>query len=169
MRSLNKKQMKVVIMFHRKWCKDAIIALKYDRPMPQYKVFRSGPGGVGKSHVIKLVHYETMKLLKPLSGYFGPDELLVLLTAFIGTAAFSTEGMTLHSALGFSCGLKTSTQYQSAGCEKLNILRTRLGKLQLLIIDEVSMVGADLLYYIHRRLQDICGNSDPDSDLEESV
>lgn len=25
------------------------------------------------------------------------------------------------------------------------------------------MVGADLLYHIHRRLQDICGNSHPDS------
>ena len=64
-----------LVMFHRKWCKDAIFALKHDQPLRQYTVFLSGPGGVGKSHVIKLVHYETMKLLKALSGHFEPDEL----------------------------------------------------------------------------------------------
>ncbi|KAM9365022.1 ATP-dependent DNA helicase PIF1-like [Pholidichthys leucotaenia] len=162
MRSLNTKQLEVV-MFHRKWCKDAIFALKHDRPMPQFKVFLSGPGGVGKSHVIKLVHYTTMKLLKPLSGHFDPDELPVLLTAFTGTAVFGIEGMTLHSSLGFSSGPKNQKQYQPAGSEKLNTLRSRLSKLKLLIIDEVSMVGADLLYHVHRRLQDICGTSDQDS------
>ncbi|KAM9332830.1 ATP-dependent DNA helicase PIF1-like [Pholidichthys leucotaenia] len=131
--------------------------------MPQFKVFLSGPGGVGKSHVIKLVHYATMKLLKPLSGHFDPDELPVLLTAFTGTAAFGIEGMTLHSSLGFSSGPKNQKQYQPAGSEKLNTLQSRLSKLKLLMIDEVSMVGADLLYHAHRRLQDICGTSDQDS------
>ena len=155
MRSLNSKQMDV-IRFHRKWCKDAIIALKNNKPMPQYTVFLSGPGGVGKSHEIKLIRYETMKLLKPLSGHFEPDELPVLLTAFTGTAAFGIEGMTLHSALGLSCG---SNEYRKLSCEKLNTLRSRLGKLKLLIIDEVSMVGADLLKQIHLRLEEICGNS----------
>ena len=162
MRSLNSKQMDVV-MYHRKWCKDTILALKHDHPLPQYTMFLSGPGGVGKSHVIKLIHYETMKLLKPLSGHFEPDELPVLLTAFTGTAAFGIDGMTLHSALSFTCGPRSKKVYQPASSEKLNTLRSRLGKLKLLIIDEVSMVGADLLYHIHRRLQDICGGSDPDS------
>ncbi|KAL8569597.1 hypothetical protein ACOMHN_044735 [Nucella lapillus] len=44
MRSLNNKQMEV-IKLHRKWCKDAIIALKHDQRVPQYCVFLSGPGG----------------------------------------------------------------------------------------------------------------------------
>uniref|UniRef100_A0A672Z295 ATP-dependent DNA helicase n=1 Tax=Sphaeramia orbicularis TaxID=375764 RepID=A0A672Z295_9TELE len=145
MRSLNSKQQEVV-MFHRKWCKDAIFAMKHDRPMPQFKVYLSGPGGVGKSHIIKLVHY-----------------LTVLLTAFTGTAAFGIEGMTLHSSLGFTSGPKNKKEYQPAGSEKLNTLRSQLSKLKLLIIDEVSMVGADLLYHVHRRLQDICETSDPDS------
>ena len=61
-------------------------------------------GGVGKSHIIKLVHYETMKLLKPLSGYFEPDDIPVILTTFTGTAAFGIEGMTLHSAMSFTAG-----------------------------------------------------------------
>ena len=162
MRSLNPKQ-KDVLKFHRKWCKDAIVALKTNRPVAPYRLFLSGPGGVGKSHIIKLVHYDTMKLLKPLSGHFEPDELPLLLTSFTGTAAFGIEGTTLHSALSFSCGPNKKKDYQPASSEKLNTLRSRLGKLKLLIIDEVSMVGADLLYHVHKRLQDITGRSDPDS------
>ena len=81
-----------------------ICALKSGTQIPIYRLFLSGPGGVGKSHVIKLVHYETMRLLKPLPGYFQPDELPVILTAFTGTAAFGIEGMTLHSAFSFACG-----------------------------------------------------------------
>ncbi|CAH1276883.1 PIF1 [Branchiostoma lanceolatum] len=160
MRSLNSKQMEV-LRFHRKWCKDTIIALKHDKPAPQYTIFFSGPGGVGKSHIIKLVHHETLRLLTPLSGrYFDPNDLPVLLTAFTGTAAFGINGMTLHSALCLGCGGK---EYQPLSSDKLNTLRSRLGKLKLLIVDEVSMVGADILYHVHRRLQDICGNSDPDT------
>ncbi|CAH1233099.1 PIF1 [Branchiostoma lanceolatum] len=160
MRSLNSKQMEV-LRFHRKWCKDTIIALKHDKPAPQYTIFLSGPGGVGKSHIFKLVHHETLRLLTPLSGrYFDPNDLPVLLTAFTGTAAFGINGMTLHSALSLGCGGK---EYQPLSSDKLNTLRLRLGKLKLLIIDEVSMVGADILYHVHRRLQDICGNSDPDT------
>ena len=156
MRSLNRKQ-REIIRIHRKWCKDSIIALKNKQTVPQYTIFLSGPGGVGKSHVIKIIHYETMKLLKPLSGHFMPDELPVLLTAFTGTAAFGIEGMTLHSALGLSCGPQKK-EYKPLSNDRLHTFRTRLGKLKLLIIDEVSMVGADLLYDVHRRLQEITGN-----------
>ena len=37
MRCLNQKQMEVV-RFHRKWCKEAIFALKHNHAMPQYKL-----------------------------------------------------------------------------------------------------------------------------------
>ena len=66
-------------MFHRDWCKKAVLALKEGRPVKPYHVFLSGPGpgGVGKSHVIKS---DTLKLLR-LSGTFEPDDVIVLLTA----------------------------------------------------------------------------------------
>ncbi|KAK4320893.1 hypothetical protein Pmani_008266 [Petrolisthes manimaculis] len=104
-----------------------------------------------------------MKLLKSHSGHFEPDEFPDLLTSFTGTAAFGIEGMTLHSAFSFTCGPRNKREYQPARSEKLNTLRSQLGKIKLLIIDEVSMVGADVLYHNHRRLQDITGRSDPDS------
>ena len=61
-------------------------------------MFLCGPGGVGKLHVIKLIHSDTLKLLK-LSGTFEPDDVTVLLTAPTGVAAFNINGMTLHSTL----------------------------------------------------------------------
>ena len=81
MQTLNGKQMEI-LKLHRKWCKDMIQALKQDKPIPVYRIFLSGPGGVGKSHIIKLVHYETMNLLKPLLGYFEPHDIAAILTTF---------------------------------------------------------------------------------------
>ena len=51
LRELNDKQRNIV-MFHRNWCKKAVIALKEGKRVEPYRVFLSGPGGVGKSHVI---------------------------------------------------------------------------------------------------------------------
>ena len=73
-------QQRSIVMFYRDWCKKAVIALKEGKPVEPYHVFLSGPGGVGKSHVIKLIHSDTLKLLK-LSGTFEPDDVTVLLTS----------------------------------------------------------------------------------------
>lgn len=102
LRGLNAKQREIV-MFHRNWCKKAIIALKQDKPIQPYRVFVSGPGGVGKSHVIRLIHSDTLKLLR-LSCTIEPDDVIVLLTAPTGAAAFIITGLTLHSALLLGCG-----------------------------------------------------------------
>ena len=72
-------------MFHRNWCKQAVKALKNSKPVEPYRVFLSGPGGVGKSHVIKLVQSDTLRLIKQ-TGTVEPDDVLVLLTAPTGVA-----------------------------------------------------------------------------------
>ena len=86
LRGLNTKQ-KQIVMFHRNWCKQAVVALKQGKPVEPYRVFVSGPGGVGKSHVIKMIHSDTIRLLR-LSGTIEPDDVIVLLTAPTGVAAF---------------------------------------------------------------------------------
>ena len=48
-RELNDEQ-RSIVMFHRDWCKKAVLALKQNKPVQPYHVFLSGPGGVGKSH-----------------------------------------------------------------------------------------------------------------------
>ena len=156
MRGLNEEQ-RSIVMFHRDWCRKAILALKEGKSVQPYHVFLSGPGGVGKSHVIKLVHSDTLKLLK-LSGTFEPDDVIALLTAPTGVAAFNINGMTLHSA--FLLGRSKYSGFQPLSHEKLNTLRTKLSRLMFVIIDEVSMVGSNMLLEIHRRLQQIKGVSD---------
>ena len=102
LRELNTKQ-RAIVMFHRNWCKKAVIAMKQGKPVEPYHVLLSGPGGVGKSHVIRLIHSDTLKFLK-LSGTLQPDDVTVLLTAPTGVAAFNINGMTLHSAFCITVG-----------------------------------------------------------------
>ena len=64
-----------------------VLALKQGKPIEPYHVFVSGPGGVGKSHVIRLIHSDTVKLLR-LSGAIEPADVTVLLKPLL---------MSLHS------------------------------------------------------------------------
>ena len=145
-RELNDQQ-KSIVMFHRDLCKKAVIALKAGKPVEPYHV-------LGKSHVIKLVHSDTLKL----SGTFEPDDVIVLLTAPTGVAAFNINGMTLHSAL--LLGRSKYSGFQPLSHDRLNTLRTKLSRLMFLIIDEVSIVGSNMLLEIHKRLQQVKGVSD---------
>ena len=153
-RQLNTKQRQVVT-FNRKWCKQAIISLRNGQPPTPYRLFLSGPGGVEKSHVLSLIHHDTVQLLR-LSGHIQPEDVTVLLTAPTGVAAFNIDGMTLHSAL--LLGTSYSTDHPLTQ-ERVSTLRTRLSNLQLLIIDEMSMVGCNMLLQIHKRLQQLKGTS----------
>ena len=151
LRGLNSKQ-KQIVMFHRNWCKKAVLALKQGKPIEPYRVFVSGPGGVGKTHVIKLIHSDTIKMLR-LSGTIEPEDVTVLLTAPTGAAAFIIAGMTLHSALVL--GTSKYGGFQPLNHDRLNSLRSKLSKLALLIIDEISMVGSNMLLEVHKRLEQI--------------
>ena len=153
LRKLNSKQ-RAIATFHRNWCKNTVLALKEGKPVEPYHIFLSGPGGVGKFHVIKLIHSDTLKILQ-LSGVLQPDDMTVLRTAPTGVAAFNINGMTLHSALLLGC-----TKYigfQPLSHDRLNTLRSKLSHIMLIIIDEVSMVGSNMLLDIHKRLQEFKG------------
>ena len=144
-------------MFHRAWCKRAVIALKNGEPVRPYHVFVSSPGGVGKSHVISLIRNDTVRL----SGKIQPEDVAALLTAPTGGTAFNIEGVTLHSGLVLSVSkaslCRPLTQY------KLNNFRMKLSNLQLVIIDEVSMVGSNMLLQVHKCLKQLKGSKDDTS------
>uniref|UniRef100_A0A1X7VD94 ATP-dependent DNA helicase n=1 Tax=Amphimedon queenslandica TaxID=400682 RepID=A0A1X7VD94_AMPQE len=82
-----------------------------------------------------------MKLLK-LSGFFQLDQVIVLLTAPTGVAAFNIGGMTLHFSL--MLGGNNYGSYKTLSHDKANTLHLRLAKFVLLIIDEISMVGSNV-------------------------
>ncbi|XP_026120183.1 LOW QUALITY PROTEIN: uncharacterized protein LOC113099530, partial [Carassius auratus] len=146
LRSLNKEQSAVFYKV-RKWCLQKLLG---QNPEP-FRLFLTGGAGTGKSHLIKAIQYESCRLLSQLSE--NPDDITVLLTASTGVASFGIGGGTIHNKL--SIGANARLPYQPLSDDKINSLRTKLGTLQILIIDEVSMVDHRLLSYIHGRLRQI--------------
>lgn len=83
----------------------------------------------------------------------NPDDLSVLLTAPTGAAAFNINGLTIHSALGIFKTL--SADHAILSEDKINSLRSKLENLQILVIDEISMVNKRLLFFVHERMRQI--------------
>jgi len=120
---------------------------------PPFYTFCSGGAGVGKSHLINaVVQMANRELRKPGDN---PDNIIVQLTVPTGTAAYNINGSTIHSSFLLSVNSRGKSNTMSA--EKLATLRNKYSKLKMLIIDEVSMVGADLLVQVHERLCAISG------------
>ena len=153
MQLLNNKQ-KEMVMYHRNWCKETVSALKNNTPVKPYCLFLSGAGGVGKSFVVKMIHTDTIRLLR-CAQQVKPDDVPILLTAATGVAAYNINGITIHSAFVLNDRRKSGTTYYSLGADTLNTLQSQLEELMVVIIDEISMVGAETLYKIHMRLQEI--------------
>ena len=108
-----------------------------------------GGAGAGKSHVINtLAEWIQLVLLKPGDNIDCP---YVIKTAFTGAAASLIDGMTLHSAFGFEFGNKFYSLSDKMRDKRRNILKN----LKMIIIDEISMMKADLLYQLDLRLQEI--------------
>ena len=63
-----------------------------------------------------------------------------------------TGGTTYHTGLDIFPG---TDEYVPLSSKKLQTLRTDYSDLQVMILDEMSMLGAGRLYDIHHRLQDI--------------
>lgn len=131
----------------RNWC---IRKISGDNCEPLF-LFVTGGAGTGKSHLIKAIHYESSRLLSRIVS--GPEKVSVLLAAFTGTTAFNIGGNTLHHL--FSLTKFLPLPYEPLGEQKLCELRVKLADVQILIIDEISMVYKRLLYYVHERLVQI--------------
>lgn len=92
-----------------------------------------------------------MRLLSTVCRH--PDNVCVLLTTPTGIAAYNLHAATIHST--FSMGKDVCLPYTPLGEKKLNSLRAKFTDLQILVIDEISMVDQNLLAYIHGRLRQI--------------
>ena len=111
MRNLNPGQRQIV-MYNRSWCKAAVVALKKGEILNGYRIFLSGPGGTGKSHVINLIHRDVIYFFQ-LTGKVEPEDPLVLLTAPTGSAAFQILGLTIHAALQLNSNNVANMSYES--------------------------------------------------------
>ena len=119
-------------------------------------LFLSGGAGVGKSRVTNALYEALIRFYDHQVGA-NPDEIKVLKMAPTGKAAYNIGGNTIHSALKVPAN--RGFAYYALDTDRLNTLRCQLGKLKLILIDEISMVGAGMLHFINLRLQQIMGNN----------
>ncbi len=107
-------------------------------------IFLTGGAGVGKSY-----------LTKKIVDYYKAECLNVVVLGSTGISAVNVGGQTIHSLFVFGIAnnfeeLKSRDKYNK---QRLKELGKILKNLHLLIIDEISMVSADLLEMILYRLR----------------
>lgn len=114
------------------------------------QIFFTGPAGCGKTFVIKLI----MEIYNRFSNNDGFCNAYIT-CASTGKAAVAIDGTTVHTALKISLSkllplsMETAQQY-----------RCLFKYVKVLIVDEISMIGAELLNQIDSRLKQITGNFD---------
>lgn len=114
------------------------------------QLFFTGPAGCGKTFVIKLI----MEIYNRFSDNDGFCNSYIT-CASTGKAAVAINGTTVHTALKISLSkliplsIETAQQY-----------RCLFKYVKVLIIDEISMIGAEILNQIDARLKQITGNFD---------
>ena len=108
-----------------------------------------GGAGSGKSKVITSLYNIMTDILKQKGD--DPCCPYVVLTSFTGAASANINGQTLHSLFGFKFG----TTYNSMPDKTRDEKRVLFRKLKCVIVDEISMVSADLLYNLDLRLREI--------------
>ena len=113
-----------------------------------FQIFFTGPAGCGKTFVIKLL-MEIYNRYTDNDGYCNA----YITCASTGKAAVAIEGTTVHTALKISLSRLLPLSNETA-----QQYRTLFKYVKVIIIDEISMISAQLLIKIDCRLKQITGN-----------
>ena len=108
-----------------------------------------GGAGSGKSTVIDAISQQVEKILRTTGD--DPSSPYIIRAAFTDTAAANIRGQTMHNAFSFNFG----NEFMSLGDKSRDKRRTLLENLQLVIIDEYSMIKADMIYQLDLRLKEL--------------
>ena len=154
--SLNAKQYELH-QFIVEWAMKMTLSHRVRRPDP-FHVFLTGGAGTGKSHLVRTIVQTVNKICRINKQ---AEDVHVLVCAPTGAAAYNIAGQTCHSAFLLPLHKKRDDDYLSLSMEKLSTMKETLGNVKLIVIDEISMVGADTLLTIHRRLCEMKGTQDP--------
>ncbi|HEC1575970.1 TPA: AAA family ATPase, partial [Campylobacter upsaliensis] len=117
---------------------------KLEKILQDRNVFLSGGAGVGKSFLTNQLKFSYRKQNKKLVA-LGSSAL----------SAFNVGGVTLHSffCLGRMENFEDLKNYDRLQKNKLKKLEKVLSKLDLIIIDEISMVSATIFNMVALRLK----------------
>lgn len=141
MRSANEKQTELLfhVIYHVLCAQKSLL-----------QIFFTGPAGCGKTFVIKFI-FEIYNRFSNNDGFCNS----FIASSSTGKAALAINGTTVLTALKISLykllplSMETAQQY-----------RCLFKYVNVLIIDEVSMIGTDLLNQINVRQKQITGNFD---------
>lgn len=107
-----------------------------------------GPAGTGKSKIVKTMYEYTKK----------ETTKQMYMTSTTGISAYSIGGVTIHSLLGIGTGeLDIEALIRKVSCKKM--YRDRIRNIDILVIDEASMLSGDLFEKMHFLCQSIRRNT----------
>ncbi|XP_066925712.1 uncharacterized protein [Clytia hemisphaerica] len=148
-RSLNHQQREVFDVVH-KWGRDFVknLSSKVPKCIEPFHIFLTGGGGVGKSHLLTTIYHSLSKLLMYRGG--EPTKERVLVLAPTGVAAINVNGTTIHSGL-----IIPTTDFFPLNASSKQNLQKKLACVEVIMIDEISMVSSRLFRNIDERLRKI--------------
>ncbi|XP_062557042.1 uncharacterized protein LOC134221891 [Armigeres subalbatus] len=117
------------------------------------QIFFTGPAGCGKTFTLRIL----METVNRYSQAHNKQHNAYVACASTGKAAVAIGGTTVHSAFRICMSRRQSSKLSF---EALQLYRNAFANVKLIIIDETSMLGADVLNTVHVRLQEITGNYD---------
>ena len=110
-------------------------------PVP-FHLFLSEDGGFGKLHLIKTIFHSVSKLFFYQDG--SPDKSRVLLLTPTNVAVINVNGTTIHSVLN----IPSRSKLMPLSDEKCAELRSKYPEVQVVTINEISVVSDKFLYQI---------------------
>ncbi|CAF5039595.1 unnamed protein product [Rotaria sp. Silwood1] len=133
----------------------------------QFFHFINGGAGVGKSTLIKAVYQLILRFYNSIPGS-NSETIRVAICAPTGKAAALIDEMTLHSFLSLPVN-QYKHKLVKLDSDVSNRIGVKLKDLQLLIIDEISMVGFTMFQQVDARLQQIMKSKEPFGGISVTV
>jgi ATP-dependent DNA helicase PIF1 len=127
----------------------------FDSIVDGNNILLTGGAGVGKSYVLKHV-----------ISWAKANNIKIGVTASTGSAAILIRGTTVHSYLGIGIGNKSAEKLASEVKVKRKFIYKRLIGLDILIIDEISMLSDKIIELISDFLKIIRGDDRPFGGLQ---
>lgn len=108
--------------------------IAFDKYVQRHNIFITGPGGSGKSELIRMIYKHAKSNFKEIQ-----------VTALTGCASIllNCKAKTLHSWAGIGLGTGT-TEYYISKIKKNKFLKAAWKETQVLVVDEVSMLSLKL-------------------------
>jgi hypothetical protein len=123
----------------------------------QMLLFLTGGAGVGKSVVLRTIAQMAMRSLRVKLKLGGEEEdkPTILIMSYTGNASFNVNGNTVHSVLRLN---PADREYRDLCASTLSTMKAKYGNVCLFILDEVSMISAEMFYIVHMRFCQLFGN-----------